>query len=80
MSPDGGAVVDVVVGVEVEVELMVVLELVEVLELEVGVVGLGLTRSSALTRNEAICPRVTGRLGQYRVLAGGLHPLVTPSA
>ena len=36
-------------------------------------------RSRALARNEAIWSRFTGSLGQYRLLVGGLHPLVTPA-
>src|SRR5690606_14411106 len=34
----------------------------------------------ARTRNEAICSRVTGSLGQNRSLSGGLQPRVIPAA
>ena len=35
---------------------------------------------SALRRNAAIAPRLTGSLGQYRLLEGGLHPMVIPAS
>ena len=34
---------------------------------------------NALFRKAAICPRVTGWLGQNRLLVGGLHPRVIPA-
>src|SRR5690606_22906248 len=40
----------------------------------------GTSISRALARNEAICPRVTGWVGQNRSFFGGLHPTVIPAA
>ncbi len=37
-------------------------------------------KPNALTKNVAICSRVTGSVGQNIVLSGGLQPLVIPAA
>jgi hypothetical protein len=73
-------VVDVLVLLVLVVVVGLVLVVLVVVGLVVVVVVSPLARSMARIRKEAIWALVTGSSGQYRVLSGGLQPLVTPEA